>query len=110
MSDAPTLATAPTPSAAPAAVPSSPSPQITPPATPITPGSKAWVEISPEQRHAQLRGPENPRSRGHSPARDQREAAAAAQAPGHDAPAADPAADPQAPGDGTKFKVGKYRG
>jgi hypothetical protein len=59
--------------------------------------------MTPEQRHAQLRGPENPRARGHSPARDQREAAADAPA---DRPAAD---DPQAPAHSTeKLKVGKY--
>jgi hypothetical protein len=59
------------------AAPSAPSAQPAPaPATVVTPGSKAWAELTPDQRHAQLRGPENPRARGHSPARDQREAAA----------------------------------
>src|ERR1700688_2495503 len=109
MPDIPTLATTPTPSAAPAAA-SSPAPapsQQTAPAT-VTPGSKAWAEMTQEQRHAQLRGPANPRSVGHSPARDQREAAAA-RTPGQDAPAADSSEDPQAPpADGTKFKVGKF--
>jgi hypothetical protein len=109
MSDPATLATTPTPSAAPAAA-SSPAPapsQQTAPA-PVTPGSKAWAEMTQEQRHAQLRGPENPRARGHSPARDQREAVAA-RTPGQDAPPANPSEDPQAPqADGTKFKVGKF--
>jgi hypothetical protein len=64
--------------------------------------------MTQEQRHAQLRGPENPRARGHSPARDHREAAAA-QATGQDAPGSAPSEDPQAPpADGTKFKVGKF--
>jgi hypothetical protein len=99
--------------AAPAA-PASPAPsqQTAPaPAVPVTPGSKAWAEMSPEQRHAQLRGPENPRARGHSPARDQREAVAA-RTPGQDAPAPTPSgelqAPPEPPADGTKFKVGKF--
>jgi hypothetical protein len=117
MTDTPTLATTPTPSAAPAAgspPASAPVPaQHAAPASaaPVTPGSKAWAEMTQEQRHAQLRGPENPRSRGHSPARDQREAAAA-RTPGQDAPATDPSGEPQAPpepqADGTKFKVGKF--
>jgi len=65
--------------------------------------------MTPEQRHAQLRGPENPRSRGHSPARDQREAAAqrSEAPPAADTPSADrPPAD--APASAEKFKVGKY--
>jgi hypothetical protein len=76
------------------------------PAVPrVTPGSKAWAEMTPEQRHAQLRGPENPRARGHSPARDQRDAAASDPAAG-DAPASE---EPQAPAHSTeKLKVGKY--
>jgi hypothetical protein len=95
------------------AAPASPAPsqQTAPAPAPVTPGSKAWAEMTQEQRHAQLRGPENPRARGHSPARDQREAVAA-RTPGQDAPAADPSVDPQAPpespADGTKFKVGKF--
>jgi hypothetical protein len=54
-----------------------------------------------------LRGQENPRAVGHSPARDQREAAAA-RAAGE--PLQDPAADdPQAPAHSTeKLKVGRY--
>jgi hypothetical protein len=97
--------------AAPAAPPASPAPsqQTAPaPSAPVTPGSKAWAEMTQEQRHAQLRGPENPRARGHSPARDHREATAT-QATGQDAPPANPSEDPQAPqADGTKFKVGKF--
>jgi hypothetical protein len=103
------LATAPAPAA-----PATPAPQqqtAPSPAAPVTPGSKAWAEMSPEARYAQLRGPDNPRSRGHSPARDHREAVAA-QATGQDAPPADPSGEPQAPpeapADGTKFKVGKF--
>jgi hypothetical protein len=73
----------------------------------VTPGSKAWAEMSAEQRHAQLRGPDNPRARGHSPARDQREAAAAA--PGADPTEQPGATDPNAPAHSTeKLKVGKY--
>jgi hypothetical protein len=59
----------------------------------------------PEQRHAQLRGPENPRSRGHSPARDQREAAARAESTDGAAPTGDPQAPPPT---GEKIKIGKY--
>jgi hypothetical protein len=83
----------------PAAAPA-PSTPIAP--APVTPGSKAWAEMSQEQRHAQLRGPENPRSRGYSPARDMREAAAAR--PGE----APPDQQREPPADGTKFKVGKF--
>jgi hypothetical protein len=64
--------------------------------------------MTPEARHAQLRGPENPRSRGHSPAVEQRETAAA-RATGEPLP--DPAAvDPAAPAAASteKLKVGKY--
>lgn len=96
------------------AAPASPAPsqQTAPaPAVPVTPGSKAWAEMTQEQRHAQLRGPENPRARGHSPARDQREAVAA-RTPGQDAPAQTPSGELQAPpepsAEGTKFKVGKF--
>src|SRR6202051_5174611 len=99
MPDIPTLATTPTPSAAPAAASSpapAPSQQAAP--APVTPGSKAWAEMTTEQRHAQLRGPENPRARGHSPARDQREEAAA-RAPGEVVDGDDRAnpGDPQTP-------------
>jgi hypothetical protein len=59
-----------------------------------------------EQRHDQLRGPPNPRAQGYSPARDQREAAAA-RAAGEPDPAAAPAADAPA-ADTQKFRVGKY--
>jgi hypothetical protein len=88
-----------------AATPSAPSPQIAPAPAPVTPGSKAWAEMTPEQRHEQLRGPANPRSRGYSPARDQREAAAT-RSPGEAPPSADQQQVP--PADGTKFKVGKF--
>jgi hypothetical protein len=72
----------------------------------VTPGSKAWAEMPAEQRHAQLRGPENPRSRGHSPAIEQRESAAAKAANPQQQP---PAVDPDAPTHSTeKLKVGKY--
>lgn len=111
---APSSSSAPTssgelgPSAAPAArtSPQSPAPaqRVTP-----TPGSKAWAEQPAEQRHAQLRGPANPRARGWSPALEQREAAAA-RASG-DAPSAPaPSTDPQAlPADASsKVQVGKY--
>ena len=77
------------------------------PAKPVTPGSKAWAELTQDQRHAQLRGPENPRSRGYSPARDQREGAAAPAA-GEPPPAG---ADPQSPAPATsaeKVKIGKF--
>src|SRR5471030_3208290 len=59
----------------------------------VTPGSKAWAEMTAEQRHAALRGPENPRARGHSPAVEQRQAAAerAAGNPPPDPAAVDPA-------------------
>jgi len=101
MSDA--LATVPAaPSAAPPAASDPPAA-----AQRVTPGSPEWATLPPEQRHAQLRGQENPRAVGHSPARDQREAAAA-RAAGE--PLQDPAADdPQAPAHSTeKLKVGRY--
>jgi hypothetical protein len=83
--------------------PSSPPPQQAEPAARVTPGSKAWAEMTPEQRHAHLRGPENPRARGHSPARDHWEEVAA-RAPG-DAP---PATEQPPAEAGPKVKVGKY--
>jgi hypothetical protein len=64
--------------------------------------------MTADQRHAALRGPENPRARGHSPAVEQREAAAARAA---NEPPKDPAvADPAAPAAASteKLKVGKY--
>ena len=75
---------------------------------PITPGTPEWAALPAEQRHAALRGPENPRARGHSPARDQREAAAARNA---GEPQQDPAVvDPNAPAEHgvEKMKVGRY--
>jgi hypothetical protein len=62
--------------------------------------------MTPEQRHAQLRGPENPRARGHSPARDQREEAAEQGTAPQDQPATDPAAPAAASTE--KLKVGKF--
>jgi len=64
--------------------------------------------LTPEQRHAQLRGPENPRARGHSPAVEQREAAAA-RARG-EPPREPTATDSAAPAAASteKLKVGKY--
>jgi len=87
------------------------SPQPTAPATApakVTPGSKAWAEMTADQRHAQLRGPENPRARGHSPAVEQREAAAAKAGNPPEQPAV---VDPNAaPAHGTeKLQVGKYQ-
>jgi hypothetical protein len=64
--------------------------------------------MTPEQRHAQLRGPENPRARGHSPARDQREAVAA-RAAGEGAPGEAPPGDQETPpAAAVKIKVGKF--
>jgi hypothetical protein len=109
MPDIPTLATTPTPSApaAPANPPASaPSQQAaTAPAQRVTPNTPEWGALTIEQRHAALRGPENPRARGHSPAVEQREAAAARAA--GEPPPGD---DPQAPAANTteKHKIGAY--
>jgi hypothetical protein len=104
MSD--TLATpAPTGSStAPLSAPEAPSPRFPATAQPrATPGSPEWAEMTLEQRHEQLRGPPNPRSVGHSPARDQREAASA-RAAGEAAPPA-----PDAPAlNAEKVKIGRY--
>jgi hypothetical protein len=65
--------------------------------------------MTAEQRHSALRGPENPRARGHSPAIEQREAAAAraaGEAPQQDQAAVDPGAPAAASTE--KLKVGKY--
>ena len=65
--------------------------------------------MTPAQRHDQLRGPENPRARGYSPAVEQREAAAA-RAAGEPDPAAAPA-DPQnaqPSHSADKIKIGKF--
>lgn len=105
MSDPETLAniTGASPMPAAPAQPSAPAPS---PSAPVTPGSAEWYDLPAEARHAQLRGPENPRARGHSPARDQREAAAA-RGEGPAAPAAsDQPASPTAPGE--KFRIGQY--
>src|SRR5258707_11091743 len=75
----------------------------------VTADSPEWATLTTEQRHAALRGPANPRAVGHSPARDQREAAAARAAgdgPHGDAPAGDQPAPPAAQGE--KVKIGKY--
>jgi hypothetical protein len=61
--------------------------------------------MTAEQRHAQLRGPENPRARGHSPAIEQREAAAA-RAAGEPPPADDPQAPPA--NSAEKMKIGRF--
>jgi hypothetical protein len=93
---------------APRAAPQPPAPAQQPAPARPTPGSKAWAEMTTEQRHEQLRGPPNPRAVGHSPARDQREAAAA-RAAGEAPPAADQQQEtPAATGPGEKFKIGKY--
>jgi hypothetical protein len=99
-----------------ASAPAAPAPAVQQPATTqapvvaparVTPGSKAWAEMSAEQRHAQMRGPENPRARGHSPAVEQREAAAAKAGNPQEQPVA---ADPNAPVEHSteRLKVGKY--
>jgi hypothetical protein len=109
MSD--TFATTTTAPSAPAADPGELGPPIAPRAAPtaVTPGSKAWADLPPEQRHAQLRGPENPRARGHSPARDtyERIRHAQDQAPGEAAPPAGDQQQPPAPA-GEKHKIGQY--
>jgi hypothetical protein len=94
-----------------APTPAAPSPQSSAPAvspTKVLPGSKEWGQLTPEQRHAHLRGPENPRARGHSPAVEQREAAAAKV--GNPQPEHPVAADPNAPVEHSteRLKVGKY--
>jgi hypothetical protein len=87
-----------------------PAPSATPAVARVTPGSKAWAEMSTEQRHAQLRGPENPRARGHSPARDMREESAARAQGGEEQAAAPDGNDPKATAgtEAQKFKVGKF--
>jgi hypothetical protein len=105
MSDVPTLATIATAPSAPSAAASSPAPAQQAPAQRVTPGTPEWAALTTEQRHAALRGPENPRARGHSPAIEQREAAAA-RAAGEPPAAADPAAPAAASTE--KLKVGKY--
>jgi hypothetical protein len=103
MPDVGPAAIAPATAVSPSVQPTSPRPAA-PAVVKVTPGSKAWAEMTPEQRHAELRGPENPRSRGYSPARDQREAAAARAG---EPPAAD---DPHAPPANSveKVKIGKF--
>ena len=94
------------------AAPASPAPsqQTAPaPAVPVTPGSKAWAEMTQEQRHAQLRGPP-----AHA-VTPQLETSARPWRPGHrdkTRPAPTPSGELQAPpepsAEGTKFKVGKF--
>jgi hypothetical protein len=98
---------APETTAAPPAPSQQPAPSAAPVAAKVTPGSKAWAEMTPEQRQDQLRGPENPRARGHSPARDQREAAAA-RAAGESPPAGEDPQNPPATTSAEKVKIGKY--
>jgi hypothetical protein len=87
--------------------PSAPAPAAAPSAPPrATPGTPEWRNLSDAERHAQLRGPENPRARGHSPARDHREEVAAREAAPQDRPAADPAAPAAASTE--KQKIGAY--
>jgi hypothetical protein len=83
-------------------------PAAPPAAAKVTPGSKAWAEMTTEQRHDQLRGAPNPRARGHSPAVEQREAAAAKAAgnPPEEPTAADPNAPPAHSAE--KLQVGKF--
>jgi hypothetical protein len=101
--------TGPAPAAAPAPILTDRTGRAAAPSAPakVTPGSPEWANLTTEQRHAQLRGPENPRARGYSPAVEQREAAAA-RAAGEPpkGPAADPAAPPAASTE--KLKIGKY--
>jgi hypothetical protein len=86
---------------APRAAPQSPASQR------VTPGTPEWAALTTEQRHAAIRGPENPRARGHSPAAEQREAAAARAA--GEPPREPTAADMQAPAHSTeKLRVGRY--
>jgi hypothetical protein len=106
MPDAPAILTGTTPNAAPApARAPAPAQQAAPaPSQRVTPGTPEWAALTTEQRHAALRGPENPRSRGYSPAIEQREAAAA-RAAGEPPAGDDPGAPPVA---AEKIKVGKF--
>jgi hypothetical protein len=70
------------------------------------PGSREFAELPLAQQHDLRRGPPNPRATGYSPARDQREAAAARAAGEPDPAAAAPGDAPRA--DAQKFKVGKF--
>jgi hypothetical protein len=114
MPDAPTLATTPTSSATAAPAPSAaPAPRAAPqspaPSQRVTPNTPEWAALTTEQRHAALKGPANPRAVGYSPARDQREAAAAraaGEAPQGDAPAGDQPTPAAAQGE--KVRVGEY--
>ena len=97
-------------SAPPAAAPaSSPAQQTAPaPTQRVAPGTPEWAALTQEQRHAALRGPDNPRARGHSPAVEQREAAAAkAGNPPEQTAVVDPNATPAH--NTEKLQVGKYQ-
>jgi hypothetical protein len=76
----------------------------------VAPGSPEWAALTKEQRHEQLRGPANPRSKGHSPARDHREAVAERGAPpvAGDPARAEAARPPEGELAAEKFKIGKY--
>jgi hypothetical protein len=106
MSDIPTLATTPTTPPPPPAAASSPAPAPAP-AQRVNPDMPEWAALSAEQRIEQRRGPPNPRAEGHSPKRDQMEAAAARAAGEPDPAAPAPAADAP-PTNSQKFKVGKF--
>jgi hypothetical protein len=107
MPDVPeTLANVTGSSAPPAANSSAPAQPAAPaPAQRVTPGTPEWAALTTEQRHSALRGPENPRARGHSPAIEQREAAAA-RAAGEPPPSDDPGAP--AANSAEKVKIGKF--
>src|SRR5665213_401909 len=103
---------APSPQSATPATAAPPAPTLTDrtgratPSGRVNPGSPEWYALAPEQRHQQLRGPENPRARGPSPARDQREDAAARAAGELPAVAVDPNNQPAHSSE--KLKVGKF--
>jgi len=81
-------------------------PQPQAPSQRVTPGTPEWAALTTEQRHAALRGPENPRARGHSPAIEQREAAAAKAGNLPEQPVVDPNAPPAHSTE--KQKLGKF--
>jgi hypothetical protein len=90
-----------------APAPAAPSTQHIESPSRVTPGSKAWAEMSPEQRHAQLRGPENPRPA----ATRRRETCAKPQCRSPPRPTSSrpaPAGDTPPPANAEKIKVGKY--
>ena len=96
-----------TPSAAPPATSTPPAPaQPGSSEQRVTPGTPEWAALTTEQRHAALRGPENPRARGHSPAVEQREAATDRASGSKEQPGADPQTQPEHSTE--KLKIGKY--